>query len=156
MTPKSLLRHEQCVSQAEDFTGGSFKEILNGPLLDKAEKVKRLVFCSGKIYYDLLKFREENKITTAAFIRVEQLYPLHEEQIKAAVAQYPNAKTMVWCQEESQNMGAWNYIGWQLRRLLNTSIWYAGRNASASTAVGAKAVHDREQSLVLQDAFSLG
>ncbi len=156
MTPKSLLRHEQCVSTAEDFTSGTFQEILHAPLLEKPAKVKRLIFCSGKIYYDLLKFREENKISTAAFIRVEQLYPLDEEQIKAAVAQYPGAKTMVWCQEESQNMGAWNHIGWQLRRMLNKTIWYAGRNASASTAVGAKAVHDREQALVLQDAFSLG
>ncbi|MGV3532953.1 MAG: 2-oxoglutarate dehydrogenase E1 component, partial [Chthoniobacteraceae bacterium] len=156
MTPKSLLRNELCVSQVEDFTNGHFHEILHAPLLEKADKVKRVIFCSGKVYYDLLKYREENKFTNAAFIRVEQLYPLNEVQIKEAMAQYPNAKTVVWCQEESQNMGAWTHIGWQLQRWLDRQVWYAGRNASASTAVGAKAVHDREQAALLKDAFTIG
>ena len=79
-----------------------------------------------------------------------------EVQIKEAMAQYPNAKTVVWCQEESQNMGAWTHIGWQLQRWLDRQVWYAGRNASASTAVGAKAVHDREQAALLKDAFTIG
>ena len=89
-------------------------------------------------------------------IRVEQLYPLDEAQIKAAVAQYPNARTFVWCQEESQNMGAWNFIAWQLRRLLETSVWYVGRGASASPAVGSLATHRKEQQLIINDAFTLG
>ena len=156
MAPKSLLRHEQCVSRVEDFTTGHFREVLDAPLLDKPERVKRVIFCSGKIYYDLLKFREENKLSGAALVRMEQLYPVHMEAVKAIVARYPNAKTMVWCQEESQNMGAWTHIGWHLRQTFNNTIWYAGRNASASPAVGAMAIHKREQLAVLEDAFTLG
>jgi 2-oxoglutarate dehydrogenase E1 component len=156
MTPKSMLRLEAAASRIEDFTNDRFHEILHGPLLDKPEKIKRVILSSGKVYYDLLKFRDENKIATTAFIRLEQLYPLDEAQLKAAVLQYPNARTIVWCQEESQNMGAWNFISWQLRRLLETSIWYAGRGASASPAVGSLALHRKEQQLILQDAFTLG
>ncbi|HEY2342471.1 MAG TPA: 2-oxoglutarate dehydrogenase E1 component, partial [Chthoniobacteraceae bacterium] len=156
-TPKSLLRYELCVSKAEDFTGDHFHEILHSPLLDTPQKVRRIVFCTGKVYYDLLKYRDAQKRTDTAFIRIEQLYPLDEAQLREAVERYPAAKTFVWCQEESQNMGAWSYIGWQLRRILEPKwIWYAGRNASASPAVGAKALHDREQQLLLNDAFTLG
>ncbi len=157
MTPKSLLRNELCVSKAEDFTTGSFREILPGPLLGKPEEVKRVVFCSGKVYYDLLKYRAAEKLVHTAIIRLEQIYPLNEKQLKEEVAAFKNAKTFVWCQEESQNMGAWSHIGWQLRRLFEPHlIWYAGRNASASPAVGAKALHDREQKLLISDAFLLG
>jgi len=157
MTPKSLLRHEHCVSKAEDFTNDCFHEVLPGPLLDAPEKITRVIFCTGKVYYDLLKHREAKKRTDIALIRIEQLYPLDEEQIKAAIKPFTAAKTFVWCQEESQNMGAWSSIGWQLRRLLEPNlIWYAGRNASASPAVGAKALHDIEQKLVMEDAFTLG
>jgi len=156
MTPKSMLRLEAAASKLEDFTNDRFHEVLQGPLLDKPEKVKRVILSSGKIYYDLLKFRDENKIATAALIRLEQLYPLDEVQLKAAVTQFPNARSIVWCQEESQNMGAWSFIAWQLRRLLETSIWYVGRGASASPAVGSLARHRREQQLIIQDAFTLG
>ncbi|MEI9894447.1 MAG: 2-oxoglutarate dehydrogenase E1 component [Chthoniobacter sp.] len=156
MTPKSMLRLEAAASKLEDFTNDRFHEILSGPLLDKPEKVRRVILCSGKVYYDLLKFRDENKISNVALVRVEQLYPLDEAQLKAAVAQYTNARVIVWCQEESQNMGAWNFISWQLRRLLETAVWYAGRGASASPAVGSLAAHRKEQQLIIQDAFTLG
>ncbi len=156
MTPKSMLRLEAASSKIEDFTHDRFHEILPGPLLDKAERVQRVILCTGKVYYDLLKFREEQQITTAAIIRVEQLYPLDEAQLKAAVGQFPNAKTLVWCQEESQNMGAWNFIAWQLRRMFETGVWYTGRAASASPAVGSLGLHKREQQLLVQDAFTLG
>ena len=156
MTPKSMLRLEAAASSVADFTSDCFHEILPGPLLDKPEKVKRVIFSSGKIYYDLLKFRDEQKMGNTALIRVEQLYPLDEAQIKAHLAPFTNAKTFVWCQEESQNMGAWGFISWQLRRLLETYIWYAGRAASASPAVGSLGLHKREQKLIIQDAFTLG
>jgi len=156
MTPKSMLRLEAASSKVEDFTNDRFHEILPGPLLDKPEKVKRVILCSGKVYYDLLKFRDENKVSTVAFVRVEQLYPLDEAQLKAVIGQFTNARTIVWCQEESQNMGAWSFISWQLRRLLETNVWYAGRAASASPAVGSLAVHKKEQRLIIQDAFTLG
>ncbi len=156
MTPKSMLRLEAAASKLEDFTNDGFHEILHGPLLAKPDKIKRLVFCTGKIYYDLLKHRDEKKLADAAFIRVEQLYPLDTAQILEAVKVYPNAKTFVWCQEESQNMGAWNHLGWQLTRLLEKQIWYAGRAASASPAVGSLGIHKREQALIVADAFTLG
>jgi 2-oxoglutarate dehydrogenase E1 component len=156
MTPKSMLRLEAAASKVEDFTNDRFHEILPGPLSDKPEKVKRVILCSGKVYYDLLQFREENKIANVALIRVEQLYPLDVEQLKATIAPFTNAKTFVWCQEESQNMGAWNFMAWQLRRLLEKSVWYAGRAASASPAVGSLGIHKREQKLIIQDAFTLG
>jgi 2-oxoglutarate dehydrogenase E1 component len=156
MTPKSMLRLDAAASKVEDFTNDRFHEILSEPLPDKPERIKRLIFCSGKVYYDLLKFREENSINSAALVRVEQLYPLHEEALKAAATQFPNARTYVWCQEESQNMGAWSFIGWQLRRMFDTGVWYAGRAASASPAVGSLGLHKREQQLLLQDAFTLG
>ena len=156
MTPKSMLRLEAASSKVEDLTNDRFHEILPGPLLDKPEKVKRVILCSGKVYYDLLKFRDENKVSTVALVRVEQLYPLDEAQLKAAIGQFTNARTIVWCQEESQNMGAWNFISWQLKRLLETNVWYAGRAASASPAVGSLAVHKKEQQLIIQDAFTLG
>jgi 2-oxoglutarate dehydrogenase E1 component len=156
MTPKSMLRLDAAASKLEDFTQGRFHEILHAPLLGKKQDVTRIIFCTGKVYYDLLKYRDENEIKRAGLIRVEQLYPLDEEQLLAAVQQYPKAKTFVWCQEESQNMGAWNFIGWQLRRLLDQPVWYAGRAASASPAVGSLGIHKREQQLIVEDAFTLG
>ncbi len=156
MTPKSMLRLEAAASRLEDFTDDRFHEILHGPLLADAAKIDRIVFCTGKVYYDLLKHRDAEKIAGTAFIRIEQLYPLDEKQLVAAVKTYPNAKTYVWCQEESQNMGAWNHIGWQLKRAAGKSIWFSGRNASASPAVGSLGVHKREQGLIVADAFTLG
>jgi 2-oxoglutarate dehydrogenase E1 component len=156
MTPKSLLRAADCVSSMQDFTNDGFHEILPGPFAGKPEEVSRIIFCSGKVYYDLLKHREAKKINDAAIIRVEQLYPLAEEQLSAAIGRFPKATTFVWCQEESQNMGAWSYIALPLRRILaDKQIVYAGRNASASPAVGALAVHKAEQKQLVHDAFNL-
>ncbi|MDQ3117932.1 MAG: 2-oxoglutarate dehydrogenase E1 component [Verrucomicrobiota bacterium] len=155
MTPKSLLRSEAASSRTEDFTEGSFAEILGAPTAGPAEKIERIILCSGKVYYDLLSHREAEKITTAALVRVEQLYPLAEDKLRAILKPFAQAKQIVWCQEESQNMGAWSYIEPRLRVLLGREIAYAGRNASASPAVGALAVHKREQACVIGEAFSI-
>jgi 2-oxoglutarate dehydrogenase E1 component len=155
MTPKSLLRSEQASSRTEDFTRGSFAEILPAPGTGPPEKAERVIFCSGKVYYDLLNHRTEQKITGAAVVRLEQLYPLAEEKLREILQPFSNAKKFVWCQEESQNMGAWTYIEPRLRALLGKEIAYAGRNASASPAVGALAVHKREQACVINEAFSV-
>lgn len=155
MTPKSLLRSELCVSTVEDFTEGSFHEILPGPLLGKANEVTRVIFSSGKVYYDLVAARDAADRKDAAFIRVEQIYPLHEEAILKAVAAFPKAKTFVWCQEEPQNMGAWSFIEPRLRRLLGKEIIYAGRDEGASPAVGALALHKIEQKQLVEQAFTL-
>ncbi|MEO6052931.1 MAG: 2-oxoglutarate dehydrogenase E1 component, partial [Chthoniobacterales bacterium] len=137
MTPKALLRAEQAVSTAEDFTNAQFREILEGPAPKKADTVDRVIFCSGKVYYDLLNHREANKLDSVALVRVEQLYPLHEKEIERIAKGYKNTKNFVWCQEEPQNMGAWSFIQPRLRKILGQEIAYAGRVASASPAVGA-------------------
>jgi len=155
MTPKSLLRAEAAVSKLADFTSDRFHEILPGPFEGNPEAVKRVVLCSGKVYYDLLAFIAENKIGNAAILRVEQLYPLHEKALLEAVAAYPNAEKIVWCQEESLNMGAWSYIASRLRDLFAKPLRYAGRDASASPAVGSLGVHKLEQRRLLEEAFTV-
>ncbi|HEY3601197.1 MAG TPA: 2-oxoglutarate dehydrogenase E1 component [Chthoniobacterales bacterium] len=155
MTPKSLLRAEQACSREEDFTAGSFSEILPAPENGAAQTIERIILCSGKVYYDLLNHRSEQKITNAAIVRLEQLYPLAEEKLRETLAPFRNARKIVWCQEEPQNMGAWTFIEPRLRILLGGDILYAGRNASASPAVGALARHKCEQACVIEEAFSV-
>ena len=155
MTPKSLLRAEFASSSAQDFTSGRFEEILGSPKAGATSQTKRVIFCSGKVYYDLLKYREAQKITNAAIIRIEQLYPLAEKKLREMVKPFLKSATLVWCQEESQNMGAWSFIEPRFRKLFGREIEYAGRNASASPAVGALAVHKREQACLIEEAFTV-
>jgi len=155
MTPKSLLRSELASSRTEDFTNGHFAEILPAPEVAPPDKIDRVILCSGKIYYDLLNHREQEKITTAAIVRLEQLYPLAEQKLRAALQPFTQVRKIIWCQEESQNMGAWTFVEPRLRALLGREILYAGRNASASPAVGALALHKREQACVINEAFTL-
>jgi 2-oxoglutarate dehydrogenase E1 component len=154
MTPKSLLRAEFASSRADEFTSGRFQEILGSPQAGSAEKTERVIFCSGKVYYDLLNYRDAQKID-AAIICVEQLYPLAETKLRAMLKPFSKAAKLVWCQEESQNMGAWSFIEPRLRALFEREIAYAGRNASASPAVGALAIHKREQACLVAEAFSV-
>jgi len=160
MSPKSLLRHPECISSEADFTGSSrFCEILDDDqLVDRPERVTRLVFCSGKVYYDLLRYRNENKLRNSAIIRIEQLYPFHWDLLSEIVARYPRAhKKWVWCQEEPLNQGAWSYIAPRLEEAsrANHRVRYAGRERSASTATGAKAIHVAEQRRLVERAFSV-
>ena len=155
MTPKSLLRAPECVSAEADFTSGHFEEILPGPLAGAASKVSRVVFCSGKVYYDLLKHRDADKRVDTAIVRVEQLYPLHTSKIESVLKPFSKAKTFVWCQEEPENMGAWSYIRNQLSDLIGKKLHYAGREAASSPAVGALALHKIEQNALIQAAFSV-
>ncbi len=156
MTPKSLLRLEAATSTIDDFTDGEFHEILPGPLSAKPEQVKRVIFCSGKVYYDLLKFRDENNLASTAIVRVEQLYPLHTEVLQTVVGGFRNAAKLIWCQEESQNMGAWSFIAWRLRELFpKLPVRYAGRGESASPAIGSLAAHKLEQKALIEEAFSV-
>jgi len=155
MTPKSLLRSEPASSRTEDFTSGGFSEILGSPEVGPAEKMKRVILCSGKVYYDLLNYRQAEGITNAAIIRVEQLYPLAEVKLREALKPFPKSAKLIWCQEESQNMGAWSFMEPRLWALFARKILYAGRNASASPAVGSLVLHKREQAQLIADAFSL-
>src|SRR5438309_3633555 len=161
MTPKSLLRAEFSTSRAEDFTSGKFHEIIPDSVAavagpgSKLDKIERVILCSGKVYFDLIAHREKEKITNSTIIRVEQLYPLDEKQLRAAVEAFPGKTRLVWCQEESQNMGAWSFIEPRLRSMFRREVGYAGRNASASPAVGALALHKREQACLIAEAFSV-
>jgi len=155
MTPKSLLRAQFASSPAEEFIHGRFEEILGSPETGSADKVKRIILCSGKVYYDLLNYRTQRKIDDAAIIRIEQLYPLAEKKLREMLKPFPKSAKYVWCQEESENMGAWTFIEPRLRTIFCTDIAYAGREASASPAVGALARHKREQARLVADAFAI-
>lgn len=152
MTPKSLLRHKLCVSTVKDFTSDHFHAILDDSLANK--KAERVIFCSGKVYYDLLAYREDNTIKNTAIIRLEQLYPLDKDTLTAIIKKYSAAKNFIWCQEEPQNMGAWSYIAPNLQRLLgDKGIAYIGRKASASPSTGALAIHKVEQAAIVEESF---
>ncbi len=154
MAPKSLLRHKKAVSPWEDFSDGSFREIIDEAGLDPKD-IKRVIICSGKVYYDLVDYRELNQRTDTVVIRIEQLYPLHEDELKKIVDRYEKAQTLIWCQEESQNMGAWSFMAPKLKKLFDLPIHYAGRDSSASTAVGTISLHKSELETFLHEAFSL-
>jgi 2-oxoglutarate dehydrogenase E1 component len=152
MSPKSLLRHPAAVSKLDEFTSGSFQEIIDDPAAP--EKAKRLILCSGKVYYDLVDYRAKNKVADTAIVRVEQLYPLHKNAISKLADHYKGAR-VIWAQEEPQNMGAWSYIAPELASIFGFNPIYAGRDAAASPAVGALALHRFETAAMLQDAFTL-
>ena len=156
MSPKSLLRSEDAASRVEDFTNARFEEILDDPTIKDPKKVNRVVFCSGKIYYDLVRGREEAKQTvTTAIIRFEQIYPLHSERLQALSKRYHGTKRYVWCQEEPQNMGAWNFIAPRIAGLVGSLIGYAGREESASTATGSSGKHKEQQAALIKQAFEV-
>jgi 2-oxoglutarate dehydrogenase E1 component len=153
MTPKGMLRDPRCTSPIGEFATGHFEEILPDPAAPKA--AKRLILCSGKVYFDLVDYRKAEKIEDTAIIRIEQLYPLHEKKLQAVVAPHAKAERIIWCQEESANMGPWPFVEPRLRKLFGRDIAYAGRDASASTATGSHAIHELEQRELVKQAFSL-
>ena len=157
MTPKSLLTRPDAVSSVEDFMEGScFQEILPDSMtFEDPSRVNRIIFCTGKVYYDLIAHRKELDIKNSAIIRIEQLYPFHNEMLEAIISQYPSAAKYVWCQEEPLNMGAWSYIFPRLERVLSQRVRYAGRDRASSPAAGSKAMHYREQKALIESAFSV-
>jgi 2-oxoglutarate dehydrogenase E1 component len=150
MSPKSLLRHPAAVSKLDDFTSGHFEEIIDDATTAKAERV---ILCSGKVYYDLIDYREKNKVENTAIVRVEQLYPLHKERLAELAKKYANAK-LVWCQEEPENMGAGRWIAPQLEAIFGRKASYAGRDAASSPAVGLLAMHRVQLNKFLKQAFT--
>ncbi len=138
-----------------DFTDSSFQPILPPTLLGKEIEIERLIFSTGKIYYDLLAYLEANQVKNTALIRIEQLYPLHLETLIKMIEPFSAASTWIWCQEEPKNMGAWSYISPLFCSLDKLGIQYAGRAAAASPAVGSKAWHDHQQKELVQQAFTL-
>ncbi len=153
LTPKGLLRHPECVSRLDDFVRGSFQEILDDPL--RPQDTKKIVLCSGRIYYDISAMRAKLKINDMAVIRVEQLYPFNKERLKSILEQYEGYKEVIWMQEEPANMGAWDFLRPQLREILpkQREAHYIGRERSASTAVGSHAVHKHEVAAIMHALF---
>jgi 2-oxoglutarate dehydrogenase E1 component len=152
MAPKSLLRHKECVSKVENFTGNEFWSILDDEDVNK-KTAKRMILCSGKVYYDLTAYRSEHKIKDVAIIRMEQFYPLNSDLLQRIVANYPKAKDVVWCQEEPKNMGGWTFIAPRLMEIIQRLPSYVGRPEAASPAVGSLAKHKYEQAKLVREAF---
>jgi 2-oxoglutarate dehydrogenase E1 component len=152
MSPKSLLRHPECVSNISDFlTNKKFQEVIDDPLFEtkKKVKVKRVVLCSGKIFYDLKKYRDESNNSEVAVIRIEQLHPFPMGQVKELLKKYGNAE-LYWVQEEPSNMGAWWFVATTFGC---GSIKVISRPGSSSPATGYKKVHDSQQSSIIEETF---
>ena len=154
MAPKSLLRHKACRSALGDFEQGHFQEILDDPR--QPENARRVLLCSGKVYYDLEQARVESGREDIAIVRIEQLYPLNDKSLVSILAQYKQATDFVWVQEEPENRGAWRFIQARLQKLIgDTKLRYLGRSAAASPAVGSLSVHKKEQQKIMQDAINI-
>lgn len=153
LSPKSLLRHPGVISPMKDFTSGSFEEVLDDPNVTakEAKEVKRVVLCSGKLYYDLAETQQKKKIRDTAIVRLEQLHPFPEKQLKTVLKKYKDAK-LVWAQEEPANMGSLSYI---LRMMPTSQLEVVSRKASASPATGYSKVHKIEQEKLVNKAFEI-
>ncbi|WP_295978141.1 2-oxoglutarate dehydrogenase E1 component [uncultured Variovorax sp.] len=156
MTPKSLLRNKDATSPLSEFVKGGFQTVIPDSRDLKAEKVKRLIACSGKVYYDLAKKREEKEADDVAIIRVEQLYPFPHKAFAAEIKKYPNLVDVVWCQDEPQNQGAWFFVQHYIHENMQEGqkLGYSGRAASASPAVGYSHLHQEQQKALVDGAFA--
>ncbi|HYW57908.1 MAG TPA: 2-oxoglutarate dehydrogenase E1 component [Polaromonas sp.] len=156
MTPKSLLRNKDATSPLSEFTKGSFQTVIPDSGTLKADKVKRVIACSGKVYYDLAKKREEKEIDDVAIVRVEQLYPFPHKAFAAELKKYSNLSEIVWCQDEPQNQGAWFFVQHYIHENMaeGQKLGYAGRTASASPAVGYSHLHQEQQKALVDAAFA--
>lgn len=156
MTPKSLLRNKDATSPLSEFTKGGFQTVIPDTKDLKADKVKRVIACSGKVYYDLAKKREEKGTDDVAIIRVEQLYPFPHKAFAGELKKYPNLVDVVWCQDEPQNQGAWFFVQHYIHEnmLEGQKLGYAGRAASASPAVGYSHLHQEQQKALVDAAFA--
>jgi 2-oxoglutarate dehydrogenase E1 component len=157
-TPKSLLRNKDATSPLSEFTKGGFQTVIPENIeavIKKADKVKRVICCSGKVYYDLVKKREERGDDDVAILRVEQLYPFPHKVFGAEIRKYPNATDIVWCQDEPQNQGAWFFVQHYIHEnmLDGQKLGYAGRAASASPAVGYAHLHQEQQKTLIEAAY---
>jgi 2-oxoglutarate dehydrogenase E1 component len=152
MTPKSLLRHKRALSPVDDLVVGHFHETLDDTAADPG-RVRRVVLCSGKVYYDLLERRDDQETRDVAIVRVEQFFPFPHQQLERALARCRKAKEWVWVQEESMNMGGWTFMEPRLRAM-GYDAKYVGRDASASPATGSRQIHLREQRELVEAAVS--
>jgi 2-oxoglutarate dehydrogenase E1 component len=155
MTPKSLLRNKEAASSLTDLARGEFQTVIADGSAADAKKVKRIVLCSGKVYYDLAATRKDREIDDMVILRIEQLYPFPHKTLAGEFKKYPNAAEVMWVQDEPQNQGAWFYVQHHLLENMSDGqkLGYAGRAASASPAVGYYAMHNEQQKALLDQAF---
>jgi 2-oxoglutarate dehydrogenase E1 component len=156
MSPKSLLRHPLATSPLSDFTDGEFQYVIPDPTIADPKSVRRVLLCTGKVYYDLVAAREERKASDVAIVRIEQLYPMHKDDVRKCLADVPEGTPVLWVQEEPKNMGAWNYIHREVPGLLAGSHPWAcvSRPLAASPATGSATRHKREQAHLMDEAFA--
>jgi 2-oxoglutarate dehydrogenase E1 component len=158
-TPKSMLRNHNSMSHMDEFTQGKYHEVIAQHASVAKSKVRKLIICTGKIFYELLQAIRENNINDITLIRIEQLYPFPDKSLTAEIAKYEHVSTVVWAQEEPRNQGAWFYM--ISRRHLPKCLFphqvlrYAGRDYSASPATGHHHVHVEQQAAVISDALDL-
>jgi len=157
MTPKSLLRLPAAGSSLDDLTNGGFIPVGDDAEVKDPERVERMVLCSGKVFYDLSEARKKAEEGRVALIRFEQFYPFPERALKEALARYPNAKQLVWSQEEPKSMGGWTFMESRLENLLPQCERprYVGRAPSASPATGNYAIHAQEQERLVKEALTI-
>jgi 2-oxoglutarate dehydrogenase E1 component len=156
MTPKSLLRAKDATSPLAEFTKGEFKTVIGPTRAEiEADKVKRVVACSGKVAYDLVKYRDQRKAWDVAIVRVEQLYPFPHKAFASEMKRFSNATEVVWCQDEPQNQGAWFFVQHYIHENMGEGqkLGYAGRPASASPAVGYAHLHQEQLKTLLEQAL---
>jgi 2-oxoglutarate dehydrogenase E1 component len=152
MSPKSLLRHRRATSRVDELQDGHFQEVLDDPRPPSSPR--RLVMCSGKVFYDLIEARERDGVEDVAVVRIEQLYPFNEALFSRLVEPYRNAEEVIWAQEETKNRGAWSYMLQRLLELLpDRRIRYVGREPSASPATGSLRVHREQQEHLVRQAL---
>jgi 2-oxoglutarate dehydrogenase E1 component len=157
MTPKSLLRLPAASSTIEELANGGFTPVIDDPGITDPSAVKKIVLCSGKVYYDLVDARKKSPETRVAIVRLEQFYPFPLTRIREILGRYENAHELVWAQEEPQNMGGWTFMQERLENLLPACERprYVGRSASASPATGSYSIHQKEQAQLIADALSV-
>jgi 2-oxoglutarate dehydrogenase E1 component len=156
MTPKSLLRLPAAASSLDQLTSGGFQPLIDDAEVSEPGAVKRIVFCSGKVFYDIVEARKKSGANDVAILRVEQLYPFPLKAVETAIARYPNANELVWCQEEPKNMGAWTFMEGKFEDLVTRGdqLRYVGRAESASPATGNYSVHVQEQGKLVREALT--
>jgi 2-oxoglutarate dehydrogenase E1 component len=157
MSPKSLLRHKLATSTLEDLSQGHFHPVLGDRIIEDTDQVKRLVMCSGRVYYDLVEQRAANGLDHVALVRIEQLYPFPWRLLRQELARYPNISEYVWCQEEPQNQGAWYAMRHKFEELVgaHNKLVYTGREALSAPAVGYADLHVQQQQQLVAQALGL-
>ena len=150
MTPKSLLRLPAAVSSLDELSTGSFQTVLDDP--DEVNEPKKILFCSGKIYYELSARCRDLENTDIAIVRIEQFFPFPHDQLNTVVKKYPRAKNWYWVQEEPENMGGWQFIKPRLENITKQTLKYIGRKAASSPATGFPAIFKQEQNQIIEQA----